>query len=487
MRKMIVASLAAAACALALIVPQAASQPPQQQKQPAPLSQRDRGFVSLADPNFVITNVELIDGSGGAPRPGMAVLVQGGRIAAVAPTAAITVPAGTPTIDGTGKTLVPGFVMVHEHFFYPNSHGDYFVDPQAFSRLYLAGGATTVRTGGSVDPYTDLAVARAIRAGTQIGPDIDVTGPYLEGRPAAIARMPSIDGAADMERTVDYWAEEGVNSFKLYEHADRAELAAAVARAHQRNLRVTGHICATSYAEAAAAGIDNLEHGFLAASDFVPNRAADACPPFPERLAALNRLDPEGAEIGALIETLVRARVALTSTLGIFETFAGGAPPDPGALDLLAPELREDFERTATAVRASPLSPAMGEAFRRNLAMQRRFVRQGGLLLAGSDPTGFGGVLPGFSARREFSLLVGGGFTVPETIRIMTLNGARYLGREREIGTIEAGKRADLVLIDGRLSADPAAIDRIATVFRGGIGVNSAAIIAAYRGRIGRN
>jgi len=251
-------------------------------------------------------------------------------------------------------------------------------------------------------------------------------------------------------------------------------------------LRVTGHICATSYAEAAAAGIDNLEHGFLAASDFVANRTPDNCPPFPERLAALNRLDPEGPEIGGLIETLVRARVALTSTLGIFETFTGAAP-DPGALDLLTPELRESFERTSTALRASPLSPMMRDAFRRNLAMQRRFVRQGGLLLAGSDPTGFGGVLPGFSARREFGLLLSSGFTVPESVRIMTLNGALYLGREREIGSIAPGKRADLVLVDGSLSADPRAIDRIATVFRGGIGVNSAAIIAAYRSRIGRN
>ena len=484
MRKRIAVSLAAA-CALAMIAPQAASQAPEQ-KQQSPLSQRDQGFVTHADANFAISNVELIDGTGAPPRRGMTVIVSGGRITSVGRVAAVRLAPDIRVVDGTGKTLVPGFVMVHEHFFYPNSRGDYFVDPQAFSRLYLAGGATTVRTGGSIDPYADLAVARAIRAGTQIGPDVDVTGPYLEGPPAAIARMPAIDGAAAMERTVDYWAAEGATSFKLYEHADRAELAAAVARAHQRNLRVTGHICATSYAEAAAAGIDNLEHGFLAASDFVANRTPDSCPPFPERLAAFNRLDPQGPEIGGLIETLVRARVALTSTLGIFETFTG-AGPDAGALDLLTPELRESFERTSTAVRGSPMSPMMRDAFQRNLAMQRRFVRQGGLLLAGSDPTGFGGVLPGFSARREFGLLAGSGFTVPETIRIMTLNGALYLGREGEIGSIEPGKRADLVLIDGSLSADPRAIDRIATVFRGGVGVNSAAILSAYRGRIGRN
>jgi enamidase len=475
----------AAACALAMVAPQAASQP-QPQKQ-SPLSQRDQGFISQADPNFAITNVELIDGNGGPMRPGMTVVVQNGRITMVAPTAATTLPAGTTIIDGSGKTLLPGFVMVHEHFFYPNSGNEYFVDPGGFARLYLAGGATTIRTGGSMNPFADLAYARAVRAGTALGPDIDVTGPYLEGQPAAIGSMPHIEGPAGMERTVDYWAAEGATSFKLYENADPAELGAAVARAHQRNLKVTGHICATSYAEAAEAGIDNLEHGFLAASDFVPNRTAGSCPPFPARLAALNMLSPDGPEIGRLIDLLVQRRVALTSTVGIFETFTAAAPPPAGALDLLTPELRASFEQTSRAVGASPINGPMREAFARNLAMQRRFVRAGGLLLAGSDPTGFGGVLPGFSSQREFTLLISSGFTAVEAIRIMTLNGATYLGREREIGSIAAGKRADLVLVDGSLSANPEAIARIGTVFKAGVGVNRAAIIAAYQGRIGRN
>ena len=470
------------AVALAMFAPQAAvSQPPQ-----TGLSQADQAFVTQSGPTIAITNVEVIDGTGAPPRRGMTVMIDDGRITSVGRTMAVRYSSNVTVIDGTGKTLVPGFVMMHEHFFYPNSRGDYFIDPQAFARLYLAGGATTIRTGGSVDPFADLAVARAIAAGRQLGPDIDVTGPYLEGTPKAIQRMAAIDGAADMERTVDYWAAEGATSWKLYENADRAELQAAIGRAHARNLRVTGHICAVSYAEAAAAGIDNLEHGFLAASDFVANRTPDICPPFQARVGALGALDPEGPEIGALIGVLVQQRVALTSTLGIFETFTGGAPPT-GALDLLTPELRAAFEQTSTAVRGAPIAPLMRTAFQRNLAMQRRFVRQGGLLLAGSDPTGFGGVLPGYSSRREFSLLVGSGFSVSETIRIMTLNGARYLGREREIGSIERGKRADLVLIGGSLSTDPGAIDRIETVFRAGVGVDSAAILAAHRGRIGRN
>jgi enamidase len=163
------------------------------------------------------------------------------------------------------------------------------------------------------------------------------------------------------------------------------------------------------------------------------------------------------------------------------------AMPEPGALELLTPELRESFTRASAAIRASPLGPLVRDYFPKQQAMQRRFVRAGGLLLVGSDPTGGGGVVPGFSARREFDLLVGGGFTVPEAVRVMTLNGARFLRRESEIGSIEAGKRADLVLVDGSLSADPRALARIGTVFKAGIGVDSAAILAAHRGRLGRH
>ena len=234
-----------AAGALAMLATKAPSQQPAQAPQ-SPLSQTDQGFITQPGGDFVITNVELIDGTGTAPRRGMAVLVSNGRITAVGRTAAVRYASNVRVIDGTGKTLVPGFVMVHEHFFYPSSGDGYFTDPDGFMRLYLAGGATTIRTGGSMNPFADLAAARAVRAGRALGPDIDATGPYLEGQPPAIASMPSIDGPAGMERTVDYWAAEGATSFKLYENADRAELDAAVRRAHARNLRVTGHICATS-------------------------------------------------------------------------------------------------------------------------------------------------------------------------------------------------------------------------------------------------
>ena len=435
---------------------------------------------------FAISGVELIDGTGAPARRDMTVVIRGDRIVAMGPSATTRVPAGTDVIDAGGKTLLPGFVMVHEHLFYPDAKGDYIALADEFATLYLAGGATTIRTAGSMDPAADLRVARAIAAGERPGPDIDVTGPYFDGHPPSHPRMQALGDAGAASRTADGWAAEGATSFKVYERIRRDELEAVVRHAHGHGLKVTGHLCAVTYAEAAAAGIDNIEHGFSQASDFVSDRAPGACPSMDARMAALLALDPEGPEIGALIDTLVRDGVAITATLGIFETMATGLDmPDPGALDLLAPGLRRYFDAASGAVRASPFGALVRDLTPRHAAMLRRFDAAGGLLLSGSDPTGIGGILPGFSARREFKLLVDSGFAPVDAIRIMTLNGARYLGRDDAIGSIAPGKRADLVLVDGSLSSDPRAIDRIETVFKAGIALDSAATIATMHGKIG--
>ena len=435
---------------------------------------------------IAINNVTVIDGTGAPPRPNMTVLIRAGRIVALFPAQAGTIPPDSFIVDGDGGTLLPGFVMMHEHLFYPDSAGGYFADPEAFARLYLAGGATTIRTAGSIDPYADLATARAIAANSRIGPDIDVTGAYVEGKPPSVARMPVIDGADHAARFVDFWATEGVTSFKAYEMLKLDALAATVAAAHRHGMRVTGHLCAVSYAEAAMAGIDNIEHSFAAASDFVSGRVPGVCPPWIERIQSLNRLDPDGPEIGKLIRMLVEHKVALTSTLAIFETLAADRPlPDADALAPLSDGLKHFFQSTAVAARGSPFGPAVAALLPRLGRMERRCVREGGLLIAGSDPTGFGGVVPGSATARQYELMVEAGFTASEAIRAMTLNGAIYLGRADDIGSIETGKRADLVFVRGDLTVDPHALRSPEIIFKAGKGYSSRAIRAQYEGRIG--
>jgi imidazolonepropionase-like amidohydrolase len=117
--------------------------------------------------------------------------------------------------------------------------------------------------------------------------------------------------------------------------------------------------------------------------------------------------------------------------------------------------------------------------------LERMFVRAGGVLLAGTDPTGYGGVIPGFSGKRQVQLLVEAGFSFPEALKIATLNGARYLGRDHEVGSLEVGKRADIAVLDGDPTSDPRAVDRMPLVFKNGVGYRSDAIFEAMKGLAG--
>lgn len=449
------------------------------------LAPADRAFVSHDRPHVAITGATLIDGTGAPARHGVTVLVSGGRIAAVGPRAEVPIPAGTTVIDGTGKTVLPGFVMMHEHLFYPDGKGGYRTYPEQFARLYLASGATTIRTAGSLDPYADLAISRAIGEGRRIGPDMDVTGPYIDGHPK-LDRFPSATGPEAARKLVDYWADEGVTSYKVYEHVSHDELLATIGAAHARGLKVTGHICSVTYAEAAAAGLDNIEHSFSQASDFVADRAPGSCPDWIARAESLAALDPKGPEARRLIRLLVDRRVALTSTLPVTESLTRGrAPPSDEMLAPLSAALRGRFLAALERVQASSMMTAMTDLVPNLLRLEREFVAAGGLLLAGSDPTSLGGIVPGSTVERQLHLMLEGGFALPEAIRVMTLNGATYLGRDRDIGSVAAGKRADLVVLQGDLSRDRDAIGRVLTVFKQGVGYDAAAIKAASAGQVG--
>src|SRR5258707_1641681 len=148
----------------------------------------------------------------------------------------------------------------------------------SFPRLYLALGVTTIRTTGSVAPYTDLEIKRLIDSGRMIGPKMYVTAPYLEGRGSFTPVMHELTGPDDARRMVNYWADLGATSFKAYMNITRDELRAAAEEAHKRKLKITGHLCSVGFREAAEAGIDDLEHGFIVDTEFVSGKKPDQCP-----------------------------------------------------------------------------------------------------------------------------------------------------------------------------------------------------------------
>src|SRR5580692_9762896 len=306
----------------------------------------------------------------------MRIDIAGGKITAVqAASAHNAYPLSAKVLDMTGKTVIPGLVGMHEHLFYPTPQQPqggvalYGEAPDSAPRLYLAGGVTTARTAGSLEPYTDLELKREIDAGLRPGPKLDVTGPYLEGKGSFAIQMHALADADDAARTVDYWAAEGVTSFKAYNYLTAAELKAAIDHAHAHGIKITGHLCSIGFRQAAALGIDNLEHGLTVDTEFFPGKKPDQCPGFRANLAFIEKsLDVEGPEVRETIKKLVDHHVAITSTLAIFETFIPGRPPmdrEYAALKTLSVQAARDYfvDRSYTA-ESNAAGPSLAKEMR---------------------------------------------------------------------------------------------------------------------------
>lgn len=353
---------------------------------------------------------------------------------------------------------------------------------ESYPRLFLASGVTTIRTTGSVDPYQELNLERAIADGDRIGPEIFVTGPYLQGPTPATGVMHELTGDEDARRMVRYWAEEGVSWFKAYTTISRAELGAAIDEAHRHGVKVTAHLCSVTFTEAVELGIDHLEHGLLTNTDYVEGKDADRCPR--GYRPGYAGLDLQGPEVQRTFRAMVENGVGLTSTLAVYEPH----PPEsyvrnPRFLQVLHPDVREWVTDQWERARKNTTEEQRA-AFRTHMAFERAFVDAGGLLAAGSDPCCRWDIA-GFGDQRNYEVLLEAGFSPGEAVRIMTANGARVLGIDDRVGTVTPGMQADLVVLEGDLVSDPLAIRRPTVVFRRGLGFDSGSLLESIAGQVG--
>ena len=468
-----------------------AAQPPIVPGQPPPqrraLPQVTQEFISVDAPVVVLQHVRVIDGTGASAAVDQNVIIEGGTIRTIGPSASTPAPAGARVLDLAGRSVMPGWVGMHDHLFYtgPTGQGRIPGVPEyyptmtfSFPRLYLAAGVTTIRTTGSMEPYADLEVKRYIDAGRIPGPKMHLTGPYLQGPGAYLLQLHSLDSPEDATRLVNYWADLGFTSFKAYTNITRAQLGAAIRAAHARGLKVTGHLCSVTFREAADLGIDSLEHGWSASTDFVNGKEVDLCP-----ARGPNDVDPEiaSAPVQDLIRYLVSKKVAIVSTLPVAEAGVPNRPPlQQRFLDVLSPGSKADYlmarARTDEGARAR---------LKKSMEFERAFVKAGGLLLGGLDPTGNGGVVAGFGDQREVELLVEAGFTPLEAIHIQTENGANFLGEGAKIGTLKAGKQADITVVIGDPTTAIADIENVEFVFKDGKGYDPKKLIDSVKGLVG--
>lgn len=430
-------------------------------------------FVSVDAPVVAITHVRVVDGMGTAPKTGQTIVLTDGVISALGPDASVKAPAGAKVIDGTGKTAIPGLIHMHEHLFYTIVNGKaYSYNAESFSRLYLAGGVTSLRTGGSMHFAGDMHVRDFINKGLQPGPWMDTTAPYIN-QEGSVPQLMTIKTPEEATKAVNFYADQGGMSFKGYMHLTRAELGAAIQAAHARGLKMTAHLCSVTLKEAADLGIDNIEHGLGAASDFKPGKEPDKCPNTPSDFS-----DPK--KVTEVLKYLKDHSVAMTSNVALSDIDR----ETPG-LDVLAPNVAAMFKKNTRNREMRPAGSPPSERLAQQVKFDKQFYDMGGVLMIGTDPTGPGGVVPGFSNQHEIELRTENGFKFEEVIKASTMNAATYMRRQDKVGSLTVGKQADVVLINGDPTTKPRDIRNVEVVFKEGYGYDPKKLIDSVRGEAG--
>ena len=437
------------------------------------LSDYTKSFVSIDTPRIALVNAKVIDGTGHAAQTAQTILVRNGIIEDVQNTNSLQIAADFYQIDLKGKTVIPGIIGMHNHMRIPRS-----ALLSTSPKLYLASGVTTIQTCGTGNPYEEIAIAKSINKGEQAGPEIINSAPYFTG-PEGKSHFIRFTNETMIRDTIRYWARKGVKWLKVYRNTRPSDLQVIVDEAHKNNLKVTGHLCATSYTEAANIGIDAIEHGFIHNYGHATDREVGVCSgntDFRTNLA----IDSEA--IKKVQQRLIKNGVALGSTLAIFEAQAN-MQADVRDLEVMAPFHQEAYRQGNIRYREKGEDWYFKkEWLTKAMAYELQFFRQGGLLVAGPDPGLHN--MPGFGDQKNYELFIEAGFKPEEAIQVMTSNGARLLERS-DIGTIEKGKVANLVILDGDLERHPGVIRKVETVFKNGVGFKSDKLIHSVKGNVG--
>ena len=452
---------------------------PASAQRPVPGSQA-ASYVAVDAETMALRGVTVLDGTGGPALRNQTVVITGNRIAAVGYAEQVDVPEGAEVLELSGHTLVPGMVGLHNHLYYTAAGGRAAQLTYSAPRLYLGSGVTTVRTTGSRQPFAEINLREEIEKGNVPGPRIHITAPYITAG-GGVSTMTMLESPEQARRFVRYWAAEGATWLKAYTNIRSDELGAAIDEAHQQGIKVTGHLCSISFTEAVALGIDNIEHGLPTNSDYSPDRAKDECPS--GLLASATQVDIASPEVAETFGAMIEAGVPMTSTLAVYELFFQGRPvQDQRTLDAMAPAVREDYLASKAQIDETGYPV---EWLKNAMAYEKAFHDAGGILTAGVDPTGNGGALPGYGDQRNYELLIEAGFSPADAVKVLSANGARVLDVFDDLGTVEVGKIADLVVMSGDLTAAPSVVRNVVLVFKDGVGYDSPKMLEDVRGRVG--
>ncbi|MGB2589228.1 MAG: amidohydrolase family protein [Candidatus Acidiferrum sp.] len=416
--------------------------------------------------DLAILHATVIDATGSSPRSDTTVVILNKKIVAIGPAGTISVPPGTPTLDATGKFLIPGLVDSHVHL---TAAGEPSGSREFIIPLLVANGITTVRDmGGKVEFLKQLR--KEIESDRLLGPQIFFTGPYLDGDPPSFQPSIVVTNSAEAARAVDLLTDEGVDFIKTQSRLDRDAYFAIAAESRKKDIRFLGHVPdRVSALEASEAGQASIEHltGVLLACSSQENelRAAQAAPPPPhetpghaharERVWLRKLLDTQSAEkTSALISAFVAHNTWQVPTFPTLVHLGYITPKTNLASDPRMKFVPQDEKKSWQQGIAAQLSGQCGadfaireEIIRRSLAIVGKMQQAGVRIMAGTDLPA-PNVFPGSSLHEDLAYLVEAGLTPMQALQAATRNPAEFLGKLQSEGTIEAGKSADLVLLD---------------------------------------
>ena len=423
-------------------------------------------------PFVALVGGSVIDGTGAQPRPAT-VLIRGSFIEAVG--SDLEVPRGSEVMDITGMTVVPGLIDMHGHMYAFGSN-----QFEAYSALFLAGGVTTAFSPGDFDPEGMTDFRDRVARGEAVGPRILTSGPYFDHDPSVVGWIEGVSSAEEAIAKFEAWKDR-IDVVKVYSSITENELGALAQAAHAEGLKMTGHLGGpVPTLRAIELGIDGLEHGIFAIAEITDAGQAD---PINQQYCSLADLDLDSPVVRDLVQAIVEDDVWITPTIvtiqGIHPDFE---PPTDDWLEYLSPDLQEMMTQMPAYLDEAG-SACLDRALSKQLVFIRRVHESGGMVLAGTDPVS-PKVVPGYGLHAEMANFVRAGLGPLEVISNVTMGAATILDLDDQIGSVEAGKRADLVVVRGDPASDISQIGNTVWVFKAGERYDPAALRESAKGRI---
>ena len=395
------------------------------------LAEMSKGIPGSHDSTLAIVGATLIDGTGASPVPDSAVVIENGRITAAGPRSSVKIPRGAKTIDAQGKTILPGLWDMHAHF-----------EQVEWGPIYLAAGVTTVRDCGNEFEFI-TSVRDAIAQGRGLGPRLLLAG-FVDGTGPMAIGLARADTPEQARQWTDRYHEAGFQQMKIYSSVKLEELKAVADEAHRHGMTVTGHIPNGINAyQAIEAGQDQINHIHYITDIMhapLPENASRA-----DRRNAVVNLDLNSPEAQKAITFLKEHHTVVDPTIALYELFGATTARPPASFEPGINKIPVPLSQVLSDVGPPNENTELGEKmFKKDVEVVGVLHRAGIPIVAGTDQA-----VPGHSLHREIELYVQAGFTPLEAIQAATIVPARAMGLDKELGTVEKGKRADLILITG--------------------------------------